>query len=152
VKSSSSRSTSRAGAGPRTAAPPINAEASYVTAFGPARRLRVAAASVGAAVLGAAPHVLHHAGLLAGAALFAGFGGTLLFGALGLVATIPLLLKMRRTGSWRPPAAALALFATLFALSSFVVAPALTGANGDGQSQPTSAPQRTDGDHNKHHP
>ena len=67
----------------------------------------MAAASVGAALLGAAPHVLHHAGPLAGAALFAGVGGTLLFGALGLAAATPLLLRMRRrSGSWRRPAAA----------------------------------------------
>jgi hypothetical protein len=113
------------------------------------------AASVGAALLGAAPHVLHHAGPLAGTALFAGLGGSLLFGALGLVAATPLLLRMRhRTGSWRPPAAALALFTTLFALSSFVVAPALTGAEEDDTPgrPPATAPQRSDDDHREHHP
>ena len=36
---------------------------------------RAAVAAVGAAALGAAPHVLHHAGPLAGAALFAGAAG-----------------------------------------------------------------------------
>ena len=46
-------------------------------------RVRATFAAVGAAVLGAAPHVLHHAGPLAGAALLAGVGGKLLFGALG---------------------------------------------------------------------
>jgi len=54
------------------------AEAAHVTSPGRVRRMRMAAASVGAALLGAAPHVLHHAGPLAGAALFAGLGGTLL--------------------------------------------------------------------------
>lgn len=100
-----------------------------------AARLRVVAGSVAAAVLGAAPHVLHHAGPLAGAALFAGAGGTLLFGAAGLAASAPMLWKIHaRTGSWWAPGAALALFATLFALSSFVVGPTLTGGDDDGRS------------------
>lgn len=105
-------------------------------------------------MLGAAPHVLHHVGPLAGAALFAGLGGTLLFGVLGLVAATPLLLKMRRrSGSWRKPAGVLALFTMLFALSSFVVAPALTGAEDDTDSRPpATAPQRSDDDHKGHHP
>ena len=54
------------------------AEAAHVTSPGRVHRVRMAAASVGAALLGAAPHVLHHAGPPAGAALFAGLGGTLL--------------------------------------------------------------------------
>lgn len=147
----------RAPADPPTTAevPPTTAEPLRVTGLGPFRRLRVAAASVGAAVLGAAPHVLHHAGLLAGAAIFAGLGGKLIFAAIGLVAAIPLLLKMRRrSGSWRRPAAALALFGTLFVLSSFVVAPALTGARSDhDQTPPASAPPGMDPNlHNQHHP
>lgn len=136
-------------------APPITAETPRPPGLRPVRRLRVATASFGAAVLGATPHVLHHAGLLAGAAIFAGLGGKLIFAALGVVAAIPLLLKMRRrSGSWRRPAAALALFATLFALSSFVVAPALTGARSDHQqSPPASAPPGVDSDlHHQHHP
>jgi len=123
-------------------AAPISADAPGDAKSGPFRRLRVAAGGVGAAVLGAAPHVLHHAGLLAGAAIFAGFGGKLIFFAIGLVAAIPLLVKMRRrSGSWRRPAAALALFGTLFALTSFVVAPAILSAgSGDGPSTPSSTP------------
>lgn len=130
------------------------AEVPHVMAPGFVRRLRMAAASVGAALLGAAPHVLHHAGPLAGAALFAGLGGTVLFGALGLAAATPLLLKMRRrTGSWRKPAAALALFASLFALSSFVVAPALTGAeDGNDPRPPATAPLPSDDPPDVHHP
>src|SRR5215217_683503 len=54
-------------------------------------RVRATLAAVGAAVLGAAPHVLHHAGPLAGAALLAGVSGRVLFGALGLLLAIPLL-------------------------------------------------------------
>ena len=74
-------------------------------------RERVAAivSSAVAAVLGIAPHVLHHAGPLAGAALLAGTGGSLLFGAIGLVAAIPFLLRVhRRCGNWRVPGALLA--------------------------------------------
>lgn len=104
------------------------------------RRLRLALSSAAAAVLGVLPHVLHHAGPLAGAALFAGVGGSLLFGALGLVAAIPFLLRMRRRcGSWRRPLAALTLFAGVFALSTFVVGPALTGDD-DGDAADRAVP------------
>lgn len=78
--------------------------------------------------LGLAPHVLHHVGSLAGTALVAGSGGTALFGALGLAASVPLLLKLRRRfGTWRAPAAGLAVFAAMFALSTFVIGPAISG-------------------------
>jgi hypothetical protein len=40
-------------------------------------------------ITGVAPHVLHHAGPLAGTALLSGAGGTSLFGVLGFVATTP---------------------------------------------------------------
>jgi hypothetical protein len=93
-------------------------------------RVRLAINSAGAVVLGLAPHVLHHAGPLAGAALFAGVGGSLLFGALGLLLAIPLLLRLRRRfGTWRAPAVALALFVAVFSISTFVIGPALTGAD-----------------------
>lgn len=82
------------------------------------------------AFIGLAPHVLHHAGPLAGAALLAGTGGTLLFAALGFVAATPFLLRLyRRFRTWRAPAIALAVFAAMFSLSSFVVGPAITGAD-----------------------
>lgn len=123
-------------------------------------RLRVAAGSVGAAVLGVAPHVLHHAGPLAGAALFAGAGGTLVFGALGFVAAIPMLRRLHRhTDSWVAPSAALALFASVFALSSFAIGPALTDSDAQDAttrpSQPAPAAQTTPGrtteEHEEHH-
>jgi hypothetical protein len=101
-----------------------------------------AVSAVGAFVLGAAPHVLHHAGPLAGAALLGGATGSLLFGALGLIATLPLMLRLRRrTGSWRLPSALLALFTVVFLASTFVVGPALTG---DGSG--------SDSSHQSHHP
>ena len=116
-------------------------------------KVRVAVGGVVAAVLGAAPHVLHHAGPLAGAALFAGVGGTLLFGALGLIAAVPTLLALRRrTGSWRAPAGALALFATVFAISSFVVAPALSGGEESSTpAKPAATPQSAPSGHEAHH-
>ena len=119
----------------------------------PMARLRVALGGIGAAILGAAPHVLHHAGPLAGAALFAGIGGKLVFGALGLLLAIPMLRKLRRhTGSWAAPLGALTLFSVVFLISTFVVGPALTG--GDGESARDDTPSRqapAPAGHEEHH-
>lgn len=90
------------------------------------QRVWVGVSSAGAVVLGVLPHVFHHVGLFAGA-LFAGVGGSLLFGAVGFLAAIPFLLRVhRRTGTWRIPAAPLALFAVIFSISTFVIGPAIT--------------------------
>ena len=92
------------------------------------QRAQAAVSSAVAALLGVLPHVLHHVGPLAGAALLAGTAGTLLFGAIGLLAAIPFLLRVhRRCGNWRVPAALLGLFAAFFAISAFVIGPAITG-------------------------
>lgn len=120
------------------------------------RRVWVGISSAFAAVLGLAPHVLHHAGPLAGAALFAGVGGSLVFGALGFVLAIPFLLRMRRRfGSWRVPVAALAVFATVFSISTFVVGPAITSAGDDGASSPAEQQRHgqpaSEDDHEAHH-
>ena len=105
-------------------------------------RARVVLAGIGAAVLGAAPHLLHHVGPLAGAALLAGASGRLLFGVLGFAAAVPMLRRMRRrTGSWRIPAGALSVMVGLFALSSFVLGPAITGGGGD--DRPSDVPATT---------
>ena len=109
-------------------------------------RLRVLLAGATAAVLGAAPHVLHHAGPVAGAAIFAGAAGTALFGAIGLIAAVPVLLRIRRrTGSWRRPLALLVVFAALFAVSTAVVQPALSGDDVDDAERTAPA------DHQEHH-
>lgn len=101
-------------------------------------------------VLGALPHVLHHVGPLAGAALLAGAGGTALFAAIGFVASIPFLLRLyRRFQTWVAPAIALALFAGMFAFSSLVIAPAITGS--DGGSTPAPGIEQPGG-HASHHP
>ena len=89
-----------------------------------------AALAVWGGFVGLLPHVLHHVGPLAGAALLAGAGGTILFAAIGFVAAIPFLLRVRRRfGTWRAPAIALAIFAAMFSLSSFVIGPAISGGD-----------------------
>jgi hypothetical protein len=126
-------------------------------------RVRATLAALGAALLGVAPHVLHHVGPLAGAALLAGATGKLLFGVLGFLLAVPLLRRLRRrSGSWALPGAALGLMALIFALSSFVIGPALTGGDGDGepdrapgQGQPgkPGGPARpSSSEHESHHP
>ena len=87
-----------------------------------------------AGITGLAPHVLHHVGPLAGAAFLAGAGGRLLFGGIALVTSIPFLLRIRRRfGTWIAPGIAFAVMAAVFALSSFVVGPAITGEDPDPQ-------------------
>lgn len=144
----------------RTATPSAmhaRTEPPAATAAAPPRRRFLARARLGlsgivAGALGVAPHVLHHAGPLAGAALFAGAGGTLLFGALGFVAAIPMLLRMRRrTGGWRAPAAALALFAAIFSISSFVVGPAIAGDDSLEERQPAAPARPLPAGHDEHH-
>lgn len=96
------------------------------------------------AFIGLLPHVLHHVGPLAGAALLAGTGGTVLFAAIGFAAAVPFLLRLRRRfRTWRAPAIALAVFAVMFSLSSFVVGPAIAG-----EPDPVESPAG----HEQHHP
>ena len=98
-------------------------------------------------VTGVAPHVLHHVGPLAGAALLAGFGGQVLFFALGLALSAPLMLKLyRRFGTLLAPAVAVVAFAAIFTFSSVVVAPRLTDSD-ESPTTPIEQPQ----DHG-HHP
>lgn len=101
-------------------------------------RVRMVAGAAAAAVLGVAPHALHHASPLAGAAIFAGAAGTAIFGALGLLAAVPMLMRIRRrSGSWRRPVAMLALFAALFVLSTTVVGPGIIGDPGGNEPGPS---------------
>lgn len=101
-------------------------------------------ATAGAAtVSGLAPHVLHHAGLLAGVALVSGALGTVLFGVIGLVVSVPFLLRLRRRfNSWVAPGIALVIFAGMFSISAFVIGPAISGTN---------APSQTPAQHQSHH-
>ena len=101
-------------------------------------RARLQQSRFGAAVLavwgvlvGVAPHVLHHVGPFAGAALLAGAGGKLLFGVLGFVLSIPFLLRLyQRFHTLLAPALATTAFVAIFAVSTLVASPLLTG-NGD---------------------
>ena len=92
-------------------------------------------------IVGLAPHVLHHVGFLAGTAFVAGAGGTALFGAIGLLAATPMLIRLyRRFRTWRAPAIALAVFTAMFSLSAFVIGPAISGGS-DGGSPGAPASQ-----------
>jgi hypothetical protein len=104
-------------------------------------------AGIGTAV-GLAPHVLHHIGLLAGTALVAGAGGTVAFGLLGFVASVPFLLRLRRRfHSWWGPAIGLAVFAVMFSVSAFLVGPIISGpAEPAGNTPPAPSPT-----HSEHH-
>jgi hypothetical protein len=116
-----------------------------------ARRLRAiwnGLLAVIGVIVGLAPHVLHHIGLLAGTALIAGAGGTLVFGFIGLFASIPVLLRLRRRfRSWWAPTIGLAVVAIMFALSAFVIGPAI-GGTGSQLPGPQPIPSS---DHNQHH-
>jgi hypothetical protein len=99
-------------------------------------RLGAAVLAVWGVVIGVAPHVLHHVGPFAGAALLAGAGGKLLFGALGFVLSIPFLLRLYRRFHTLAPALASAAFAAIFAVSTLVVSPLLTGSDDSGSKAP----------------
>ena len=118
----------------------------------PRSRLRIvrdAAGAVLGAIMGVLPHALHHIGLIAGTALVAGAGGTALFFALGLLFSIPMLRRIhRRFGTWVAPAAAIGVFSAMFALSAFVIGPALTGSDQSESVVPTQVPASQ---HFQHH-
>jgi len=95
------------------------------------------------ALLGLLPHVLHHTGLIFGAALVTGTGGNLLFGALGLLFSVPLLRRLYvRFNTWKAPAIALVIFVAMFSLSAFVIGPAISGGSSE---TPSPTP-----DHSRH--
>jgi len=101
--------------------------------------------AVGGAV-GLAPHLLHHIGPLVGTALVAGAGGTVLFGGIGLVASVPMLVKLRRRFSnWWAPAIALGVFTAMFLVSSFVVGPLFSAPDAP------ASPAVTEVGHAAHH-
>lgn len=124
------------------------------TARGPLRGLRnglvrvrsIVGAAFGA-LLGLAPHVLHHIGLIAGATFVVGAGGNALFFLVGLIFSIPLLRTLyRKFSTWRAPAIAIAVFTALFSVSAFVVGPAITGGEA-----PNDGPQPPTPSHAEHH-
>lgn len=102
-----------------------------------------------AIVTGLAPHVLHHAGPLAGAALLAGVGGKAIFFLLGLALSVPMLRRLyRRFGTLAAPAIAVGVFAALFTFSSLVIGPRLTGSE---KTPPAIEQPNTPAGHESHH-
>lgn len=115
-------------------------------------KLATARDAIGAfvgAILGLAPHVLHHIGLIAGAAFVTGAGGNALFFLVGLVFSIPMLRRLyRRFKTWRAPAIAVAVFAAVFSLSAFVIGPAISGGSANSPTTPNPSPSQN---HSGHH-
>jgi len=109
------------------------------------RAIRDGVGAVVGVVLGIAPHVLHHIGLLAGAALITGASGNAVFYVIGLALSIPMLLRLYRhfQTAWAP-AIAVAVFTGLFSLSAFVIGPAISGTGDDppppAPTNPTPSP------------
>ena len=76
----------------------------------------------------------------------AGAGGTALFGVLGLVASVPMLIKLRRRFSnWWAPGIALGVFTAMFLISSFVVGPLISAPD-----KPAN-PSVSNSSHESHH-
>ncbi|HWB34398.1 MAG TPA: hypothetical protein VHA75_00085 [Rugosimonospora sp.] len=117
---------------------------------GPLRTVWTAISGATGVVVGLAPHVLHHIGPLVGTALVAGAGGTVLFGVLGLAASVPMLLKLRRRfGTWWAPAAALAVFVAAFVVSTTVIGPLIRGE--DNAPPPSPGQIQVPAGHAEHH-
>jgi hypothetical protein len=111
-----------------------------------------AVSAAAGAVMGLLPHVLHHVGLLAGAALVTGATGNLAFGIVGLLLSIPMLRRLhRRFRTWKAPAAAVAVFAVAFSLSAFVVGPALSDDRAEPAQRPTPPSGPSLAGHDSHH-
>jgi hypothetical protein len=99
------------------------------------RGLRSVLAGAWGMVSGVAPHVLHHAGPLAGAAVVAGTTGQVVFFIVGLAVATPLLIRLyRRFGTWVAPAIAVVIFTAAYAVSSLYLGPLITGDVSDAAS------------------
>ena len=91
-------------------------------------RVRLALAAVLGTISGIAPHVLHHVGPIAGAAIVSGSTGTVVFGLLGFLLMVPSLLQIkRRFGTWLAPGIAIVVFAVLFTISTVWIGPIIRG-------------------------
>jgi hypothetical protein len=130
----------------------VEAPASRQQARGRLATIRDTLGAVVGGLLGLAPHVLHHVGLIAGAALITGVAGNALFFAAGLVLSIPLLRRLHRTfKTWRAPTIAIAVFAAVFSLSAYVIGPAIADNRTGPEDQPPPPSQTPTEDHDRHH-
>lgn len=108
-------------------------------------------ATVGA-LMGLAPHVMHHVGLLAGAALLTGALGNSLLYAVGLLLSIPLLIRLRRRfHTWKAPILGVAAFTVLFGISTFVVGPLINPAGSQYPPVPAAPRPTVTDEHAGHH-
>ena len=112
------------------------------------KRIWEGLAGVFGLIAGIIPHVLHHIGLVAGAAFLTGAAGSVIFGIVGFVATVPLLIKLyRRFETAWAPITALVIFIAMFLLSSLVIGPWIRG---DNKTSETKTNQSQDA-HSQHH-
>ena len=103
-------------------------------------------------IVGLIPHVLHHIGLFAGTALIAGATGTVFFGLIGLIASLPMMIMLhRRFGTWRAPFIALVLFLAMFLLSTLVIGPAIRDKFTKVTPASSSPAPQAPVDHESHH-
>lgn len=118
-------------------------------------RLRAGWAATRAALgslLGLAPHVLHHVGLVAGTALLAGAWGNLALYLVGMLLSIPMLRRLhRRFGSIAAPAVGAAIFTVMFLLSAFVLGPTINPAPTSPASPTASQSPDAGSSHDGHH-
>ncbi len=103
------------------------------------------------ATLGILPHVMHHIGLLAGAALLTGALGNGILYLAGLLLSIPLLRRLRSRFQTRwAPTIGVTVFTALFSLSAFIIGPAISGGSRAPATTPTPVVS-TSGGHDGHH-
>lgn len=118
-------------------------------------RLRAGWAATRAAVgslLGLAPHVLHHVGVVAGTALLAGVWGNLALYVVGLLLSIPMLRRLhRRFGSIAAPITGAAIFTVMFLLSALVLGPAINPAQVGPVSPTITQSPDVGSEHEGHH-
>jgi peptidoglycan/LPS O-acetylase OafA/YrhL len=117
---------------------------------GVAARIWQAVVGIWGAFVAVVPHVLHHVGPLAGAAILAGLGGRVLFFVLGLAVAFPLLRRLyRRFRTWAAPAIAVGVFALMYTVSTLAVGPLISGTlvpSNNGETPPST----TVDDHHGH--
>lgn len=143
VRTVGRRLTRRDGSGVNDTAQVLKEDPQQAHLTGRPRSLRQSLGAAAGALLGLVPHVLHHVGLLVGTALFVGAGGNLVLYLLGLLMAVPLLRRLRRRFStWLAPAIAVVVFTAAFAVSAFVIGPAISGGGAAGSPPSPSSPAR----------